>query len=100
LASIIDSSDDAIVGKTLDSVITSWNKAAEHMFGYTATEAIGQQVYLIIPHDRHGEELEILTRLRRGERIEHYETVRRRKDGTVVDVSLTVSPIRDANGRI
>jgi len=100
LASIIESSDDAIIGKTLDSVITSWNTAAEHMFGYSASEAVGKQVYLIIPTDRHSEELDILARLRRGERIEHYETVRRKKDGSMVDVSLTVSPIRNEKGKI
>jgi len=100
LAAIIASSGDAIVGKTLDSVITSWNEAAERMFGYTAAEAVGQQIYLIIPPERHGEEGQILERLRRGERIEHFETVRRRKDGTHIDVSLTVSLIKDSEGRI
>ena len=99
LAAIIASSDDAIVGKRLDGVITSWNQAAERMFGYTATEAVGQQIYLIMPTERHGEEAQILERLRRGERIEHFETVRRRKDGTHVDVSLTVSLIKDSEGR-
>jgi PAS domain S-box-containing protein len=100
LAAIIASSGDAIVGKTLDSVITSWNEAAERMFGYTAAEAVGQRIYLIIPPERHGEEGQILERLRRGERIEHFETVRRRKDGTHIDVSLTVSLIKDSEGRI
>jgi len=100
LASIIESSDDAIVGKTLQGVITSWNQAAERMFGYSASEAIGRQIYLIIPDERRDEEKEILARLTRGERIDHYETVRQRKDGTGIDVSLTVSPIRDANGTI
>ena len=100
LAAIIASSGDAIVGKTLDSVITSWNEAAERMFGYTAAEAVGQQIYLIIPPERHGEEGQILERLRRGERIEHFETLRRRKDGTHIDVSLTVSLIKDSEGRI
>ena len=100
LAAIIESSDDAIIGKTLKSVITSWNKAAELMFGYTAAEAIGQLIYLIIPEGRRGEEAEILERLRRGERIEHFETVRRKKDGTLVDVSLTISPIKDAKGNV
>jgi PAS domain S-box-containing protein len=100
LAAIIESSDDAIVGKTLDSVIISWNQAAERMFGYSAAEAIGRQIYLIIPPERNSEETEILARLRRGERIEHYETVRRKKDGTLLNVSLTVSPIRDADGDI
>src|SRR5262249_50075254 len=73
---------------------------AETMFGYTAAEAIGHPVYIIIPRERHGEEVEILSRLRKGERIEHYETVRRRKDGTLLDVSLTISPIKDAAGNI
>jgi PAS domain S-box-containing protein len=100
LGAIIESSDDAIVSKTLDSVITSWNKAAEKMFGFTAEEAIGEQIYLIIPLDRHEEETEILAKLRRGERIEHFETVRRRKDGTLIDVSLTVSPIKDSRGNV
>ncbi len=100
LAALVESSDDAIVGKTLESVITSWNKGAERIFGYTAEEAIGQSILMIIPHDRQHEEEMILSRLRRGERIEHYETVRRRKDGTELDISLTISPIRDASGRI
>jgi PAS domain S-box-containing protein len=100
LAAIIESSDDAIVSKTLDSVITSWNKAAEKMFGYTAEEAVGRQVYLIIPPERQGEETEILARIRRGEKIDHYETVRQRKDGAMLHVSLTVSPIKDSEGNI
>jgi PAS domain S-box-containing protein len=100
LASIIESSDDAIVGKTLQGVITSWNKAAERMFGYSPSEAIGRQIYLIIPPERHTEESEILARLKRGERIDHYETIRQRKDGTLIHVSLTVSPIKDASGNI
>jgi PAS domain S-box-containing protein len=100
LAAIVESSDDAIVGKTLNSVITSWNRAAERMFGYSAAEAIGQTIYLIIPPQRHGEEPEILARLSRGERIEHFETVRCRKDGGLLDVSLTISPIRDQAGRV
>src|SRR6266446_1735556 len=100
LAAIIASSGDAIVGKTLDSVITSWNEAAERMFGYTAAEAVGQQIYLIIPPERHGEEEQLLERLRRGERIEHFETVRLRKDATHIDVSLTVSLIKDSEGHI
>ena len=100
LAAIIESSDDAIISKTLDSVITSWNKAAEKMFGFTAEEAIGQQIYIIIPSDRYGEEAEILARIRSGEGVDHYETVRHRKDGVLIDVSLTVSPIRDVSGNI
>jgi PAS domain S-box-containing protein len=100
LASIVDSSDDAVVGKTLDSVITSWNKAAERIFGYSAAEAIGQSIRMLIPQDRLVEEDHVLERLRRGERIDHYETVRQRKNGTLFDVSLTISPIKDGNGRI
>jgi PAS domain S-box-containing protein len=98
LAAIVDSSDDAVVSKTLDGVITSWNRGAERIFGYTAEEAIGQHIYLIIPGDRRAEEEEVLARLRRGERVEHFETVRRTKDGRLVPISLTVSPVRDAHG--
>jgi PAS domain S-box-containing protein len=100
LAAIIDSSDDAIVSKTLDGVITSWNPAAERMFGWTAAEAIGKHITLIIPRERHPEEDDVLARIRRGERVEHFETVRITKDGRLVDVSITVSPIFDAAGRI
>ncbi len=100
LAAIVESSDDAIISKNLDSIITSWNRGAERMFGYTAAEAIGRSVTMLMPPDRVSEEPGILTRLRAGERIDHYETVRRRKDGTLLDISLTVSPIRDRQGRI
>ena len=100
LAAIVDCSDDAIVSKSLDGVITSWNSGAERMFGYTAGEAVGRHITLIIPQDRRNEETGILERLRRGERIEHFETVRVRKDGTPLDISLTISPVRDAAGRI
>ena len=100
LASIIDSSDDAIVSKNLDGVITSWNSGAERVFGYSASEAIGQPITLVIPQDRQSEEREILTRMRRGERIDHFETVRQRKNGSLIVVSLTVSPVKDANGKI
>ncbi len=100
LAAIVESSVDAIVGKTLDGMITSWNTAAEHLFGYTAQEAIGQHITLIIPPELHQEEEEIIQKLRQGIRIEHFETVRRRKDGTNVDVSLSISPIRDSAGNI
>jgi PAS domain S-box-containing protein len=100
LTAIVDSSDDAIVGKTLDGIITSWNPAAERLFGWAAAEAIGQHITLIIPPTRHAEEDDVLARLRRGERIEHFETVRVTKDGRLLDISLTVSPIRDATGRI
>jgi PAS domain S-box-containing protein len=97
---IVSSSDDAIVSKNLNGVITSWNKSAERIFGYSAHEAIGQNITMVIPPERRDEEVEILARLGRGERIEHFDTVRRRKDGTPVDVSLTVSPIRNASGQI
>jgi len=100
LAAIVDSSDDAIVSKTLDGVITSWNRGAERLFGYTAAEAIGQHIFLIIPEDRTREEEDVLARLRRGERVDHFETVRQTKDGRRVDISLTVSPIIDAAGHI
>ena len=100
LAAIVESSEDAIVGKDLEGVITSWNAAAERLFGYTAGEVIGKNVTLIIPPDRLGEESEILGRVRRGIPVDHYETVRRRKDGSLVDVSLTVSPVRNAKGEV
>ena len=100
LASIVDSSDDAIVSKKLDGTITSWNKGAERLFGYTADEASGKHITLIVPWERRSEEEDILRRLARGERVDHFETVRRRKDGTYLDVSLTISPIRDAAGRV
>jgi PAS domain S-box-containing protein len=99
LASIVESSDDAIVSKTLDGIITSWNSGAERLFGYTAKEAIGQPITLIIPPDRLGEEAKIIERLRRGERIDHFETERVAKDGSKLDISLTVSPIKDSTGR-
>src|SRR5205085_2895896 len=100
LAAIVDSSDDAIVAKTLDGVITSWNRAAERIFGFTAAEAVGQHITLIIPEERRAEENEVLARLRRGEKIDHFETVRRAKDGRLLDISLTVSPIKDRAGKI
>jgi PAS domain S-box-containing protein len=100
LAAIVESSDDAIVSKDLTGVITSWNRGAEQLFGYTAAEAIGQSITMLIPPDRLSEEDHVLGRIRRGERVEHFETTRRRKDGTSVDVSLTVSPILDSSGAI
>jgi PAS domain S-box-containing protein len=100
LAAIVESSDDAIVSKDLNGVIASWNKGAERIFGYFAEEVIGKPITILIPADRQHEEPAILDRMRRGERIEHYETVRQRKDGRLIDVSLTVSPVRDATGRI
>ena len=101
LKAIVDSSDDAIISKDLNGVITSWNKGAERLFGYTAQEAVGKTVTeLLIPEDRWEEEPNILARLRRGERVDHFETVRRRKDGTRLDISLTISPVKDGDGRI
>ena len=100
LAAIIESSEDAIVSKDLNGIITSWNQGAERLFGYTADEAVGQSITLVIPPDRLDEENVVLERIRRGERLEHFDTVRWRKDGTLVDVSITVSPIRDAAGVI
>jgi PAS domain S-box-containing protein len=100
LVAIVESSDDAIIGKTLEGIVTSWNQGAQRLFGYRAEEMIGQPVSRLIPEDRLEEETEILARLRRGERVEHFETIRRRKDGTLVDVSASISPILDKNGRI
>jgi PAS domain S-box-containing protein len=100
LVAIIESNEDAIVSKDLDGVITSWNSGAERLFGYTAAEAIGRPVTMLIPPERIDEEPGILARIRRGERIEHYDTVRRRKDGSAVDISLTVSPIKGPDGTI
>jgi PAS domain S-box-containing protein len=100
LAAIAESSDDAIIAKDLDGIITNWNRGAERLFGYSAAEAIGKPVSILIPADRQEEEPEILGRIRRGERIDHYETVRCRKNGTTVEISLTVSPIRDLDGTI
>jgi PAS domain S-box-containing protein len=101
LSAIVDSSDDAIISKDLDGVITSWNKSAERLFGYTAEEAIGQTVAaLLIPDDRREEESDILARLRKGERVDHFETVRRRKDGSLLDIFLTISHVKDHQDRI
>ena len=100
LAAIIESSDDAIISKDLNGIITSWNVAAERLFGYRHDEIIGQSILTLIPPDRQHEEPRILGRIRRGERIDHYETVRRRKDGTLLDISVTVSPLKDKSGTI
>src|ERR1044072_2541022 len=100
LAASFESSDDAIVSKDLDGIITSWNRGAEHLFGYTAAEAVGQSITMLIPPDRLAEEDMVLGHIRRGERIENFDTIRRRKDGTLVPISLTVSPIRDPSGTI
>ena len=100
LAAVVDSSHDAIITKNLSGIIQTWNKAAEHIFGYTEHEAIGQSILLIIPPEFHHEEASILECLRKGDRIKNFETVRRRKDGRLIDIDLTVSPVRDGNGTI
>jgi PAS domain S-box-containing protein len=100
IAAIVESSEDAVLTKNLEGIITSWNSGATRLFGYTAEEAIGKPVTLLIPADRHDEEPTILARIRRGERTDHYETIRQRKDGSTVDISLTVSPVKDPKGRI
>ena len=100
LGAIVDSSDDAIVSKDLNGIVQTWNRAAERMFGYTAEEAVGRSITMIIPSDRLPEEDEVLSRIRRGLRIDHFDTIRQRKDGTLIPISLTVSPIHDANGRV
>ncbi len=100
LASIVELSDDAIISKSLDGIITSWNTGAERVFGYTAEEAIGQPITIVIPQDRQDEERVILTRIRRGERVDHFETIRQRKHGSLIVVSLTVSPVKNTEGKI
>src|ERR1700726_3192630 len=100
LGAIVESSDDAIFGRTLDGLITSWNKGAEKIYGYAENEVIGQPVSILVPVDRQDEAPEILGRVAQGESISHYETVRRRKDGQEIHVSLTISPIRNWEGRI
>jgi PAS domain S-box-containing protein len=99
-ASIVENSDDSIITKNLDGIIMSWNKGAERVFGYTAEEAVGKPVTILIPPERLDEEPRILGRVRRGERIDHYETVRQRKDGSLINISLTVSPVKNAEGKI
>ncbi|MDQ3745521.1 MAG: PAS domain S-box protein [Acidobacteriota bacterium] len=100
LAAIVESSDDAILSKTLDGTITSWNRAAERMYGYAAEEVLGRHISLVVPPELSGELQEIMSRIRRGERVEHLETMRLRKDGTRIDASVTVSPLRDSSGRL
>ncbi|WEX75443.1 PAS domain S-box protein [Sinorhizobium numidicum] len=100
LAAIVESSDDAIVSKDLNGIITSWNQGAERLFGYMADEVLGRPITILMPPAYENEEPRILERIRRGERIDHYETKRRRKDGSLIDISLTISPVRDAEGRI
>ena len=100
LAAIVESSDDAIVSKTLEGIVTSWNKGAERIFGYTAAEMIGQPITRLFPPDRYDEEPQILSRIHRGERVDHFETIRVAKDGRLLEVSVTISPVRDSTGRI
>jgi PAS domain S-box-containing protein len=100
LAAIVQCSDDAIISKDLNGTIRTWNPGAERLFGYSSVEVVGKHITILFPPDREHEETEILQRLRRGEHIDHYETIRRRKDGTLLDISLTVSPIRNAKGQI
>ena len=97
MAAIVESSDDAIISKNLDSVITSWNLGAERMFGYKSEEIVGHSVMRLMPSDRYHEEPEIIRKLRDGQRIQHFETKRLRKNGELFDVSLTVSPVKDDN---
>src|SRR6185503_7055495 len=100
LSAIVESSDDAIIGKDLDSIITSWNKGAEKIFGYTSAEMVGASIQRLIPSDRKEEEEHILEKIRGGQSINHFETLRETKDGRLIDVSVTASPIEDAMGKI
>src|SRR5262249_46385364 len=100
LAAIVESSDDAIIGKNLDGIIVSWNQGAERLFGYSTEEVVGQPEAILVPPDYANELPGLLERFKRGECIDHYETVRLRKDGSRLDVSLTISPIRNADGKI
>lgn len=100
LGAIVESSDDAIVSKSLLGIITTWNRGAERLFGYTAEEAVGQPITMLIPEDRLQEEPAILARIQAGEPVDHFETIRRRKDGSLLDISLTISPIRSSDGAI
>jgi PAS domain S-box-containing protein len=100
LAAIVESSDDAILSEDMDGVITSWNEGAERIYGYTAEETIGQPIFMLIPPERHEEQAAILARTRRGERIDHFDTIRQRKDGALIDISLTISPLKNAAGEV
>jgi PAS domain S-box-containing protein len=100
LRAIVDSSDDAIISKDLSGIITSWNKGAERLFGYTEDEALGQPITILIPHDRLDEEPEILARIKSGEPVDHFETIRRRKDGRLLEISVTISPVKDHTGTV
>jgi PAS domain S-box-containing protein len=100
LAAIVESSDDAIISKNLDGTIMSWNQAAEHILGYTANEIIGQSILRLIPPELQSDEVMILSKIRAGQRIEHFQTQRLHKDGSRIEVSLTISPVKDARGKI
>src|SRR5262249_36775966 len=100
LAAIVESSDDAIASKDLNGIVTSWNKSAERLFGYTAEEIIGKPITLVIPPELHSDEAMILGKIRRDERIDHFETIRVTKSGEKIEVSLTISPVKDANGNV
>src|SRR6188474_3047013 len=100
LAAIVDSSDDAIISKNLDGVIATWNRAAQRLFGYAEEEVVGQPITILLPPELHAEERDILRRLRAGERIDHFQTRRLTRDGRLLDVSLTISPVRNARGAI
>src|SRR6266436_1431547 len=100
LAALVASSDDAIISKDLNGIVMSWNRGAERVFGYTAEEMIGKSITTVIPSDRLSEETEVLTRIRRGESVDHFETIRQHKDGTLIPISLSVSPIRAPDGTI
>src|SRR5215218_9196621 len=100
LARVVESSDDAIISKDLNGIILSWNRSAERIFGYTAAEAIGQSIRMIIPADRQSEEDTVLARIRAGQSVTHFETLRQHKDGTIIPISLTVSPILDDAGHV
>lgn len=100
LAAVLESSDDAIITKDLDGTVLSWNKAAQRIYGYTRDEVAGQPISILVPPNRPDEVPEILEKIKSGQLVDHFETARQRKDGTLVDVSLTISPVKDAKGRI
>src|SRR3954462_2412465 len=100
LAAIVESSDDAIVSKTLEGIVTSWNKGAQRIFGYLPDEIVDKSINILFPADRQDEEPQILARLARGERVDHFETIRLTKDGRLINVSVTISPVRGASGRV
>src|SRR5262245_39583606 len=100
LARVVESSDDAIISKDLNGIITSWNPAATRLFGYTEAEAVGRSIRMLIPADLQGEEDVVLAKIRAGDKVDHYETIRQRKDGSLMEISLTVSPIKNEHGEI